>query len=325
MATPAIVDYASLQTAIGEELNRASDTTLIARIPDFINLAETEIRARQEFFVERYSITNLGNALPVTNHPFQLPDYVRRVKSMRAASGAYRHPITLVTRTDLAERQTTSLSGSWNQPMPGIPVIAVVEPQMANWMGAAGASSGIGPWVEFWPSPTGAPVPGAGGATAHSVLSGNAVGSVVVDSGGSGYDVNNPPSVMFLGGGPGTGAAGSVTISGGAVTAVTVTAGGSGYTSAPTVAFAGFAIDITYIRDLSPIVTNGTGKNGLLTLFPQVYLYGSLLQTAPWLQHDERIPVWQALFEKALKVANTEVERAQSSDVPKRARFRTFG
>jgi hypothetical protein len=67
-------------------------------------------------------------------------------------------------------------------------------------------------------------------ATAH--LTGTAVSSISVGSGGSGF--NNAPTVALTGGG-GTGATATASISSGAVTGFTVTNGGTGYTSAPTV------------------------------------------------------------------------------------------
>ncbi len=325
--TISITNYANLQAAIVEELNRVSDTVLVARVPDWIYLFEQDLRAEQEFTVERYSIANGGQPLPITTHPFQLPDYVRFVKSMRAAGGGYRHPLTLVTRADLWQRQNTSMSGNWNQPMPGVPSIAVIEPQAGTWMGAGGQNVGIGPWIEFWPSPIATPVPGAGGATATSTIVGGVVTAITVTNGGSGYDPNNPPPVMFLGGGPGTGASATAAVSAsGVITSVTVTGGGSNFTTAPIIAFASFAIDLVYVRDFVSIAADasGNGSNGILRMHPSVYLYGSLLHSAPWLQHDDRIQVWQALYEKALKRMNVEMERAQMSDVPKRARFKVF-
>jgi hypothetical protein len=44
--------------------------------------------------------------------------------------------------------------------------------------------------------------------------------------------------------------------------------------------------------------------NVLLTNYPNLYLYGSLLQTAPYLYHDDRIPTWQKFFEDALEEVN---------------------
>jgi len=73
---------------------------------------------------------------------------------------------------------------------------------------------------------------GSGGVAGVAVVSGNALASVPVASGGSGYTI--APVVVITGGG-GTGATATASVSGGAVTDITVTAGGSGYTSPPTV------------------------------------------------------------------------------------------
>lgn len=72
------------------------------------------------------------------------------------------------------------------------------------------------------------------GAAGTATVAGNAVTSVTVTNGGSGYSF--APAVTFSGGG-GSGAAGTATVVDGVVTGVTVTAGGTGYTSAPAVAF----------------------------------------------------------------------------------------
>jgi hypothetical protein len=72
-------------------------------------------------------------------------------------------------------------------------------------------------------------------ATATATRTANAVSSVTVVSGGSGYTA--VPAVTFTGGG-GTGAAATAVVTGGVVTAINVTAGGSGYTTDPTVTVA---------------------------------------------------------------------------------------
>ena len=65
-------------------------------------------------------------------------------------------------------------------------------------------------------------------------LSGGAVTSLTITSGGAGYD--SVPSVTLL---SGAGAAAVATVSGGSLTAIAVTSVGVGYTSAPTVAITG--------------------------------------------------------------------------------------
>jgi hypothetical protein len=51
--------------------------------------------------------------------------------------------------------------------------------------------------------------------------------------------------------------------------------------------------------------------NAILTEAPDAYLYGCLLQAAPYLEHDERIPVWQAKFDAAIDQLNTVAEREE--------------
>lgn len=73
---------------------------------------------------------------------------------------------------------------------------------------------------------------GGSGGTGTATLSGDAVTSIAVGAGGTGY--TSAPAVTLTGGG-GTGATATATVSGGAITGFTVTNGGTGYTSAPTV------------------------------------------------------------------------------------------
>ena len=73
-------------------------------------------------------------------------------------------------------------------------------------------------------------------ATGHAVLAATSVGSIVLDTAGTGY--TSVPTVAIAGGG-GTGAAGHALLAPTGVASVTVTAGGTGYTSAPTVGFTG--------------------------------------------------------------------------------------
>jgi hypothetical protein len=44
---------------------------------------------------------------------------------------------------------------------------------------------------------------------------------------------------------------------------------------------------------------------------PDVYLYGALLQATPYLEHDERIPVWQMKFDNAIEQLNEMRARQQ--------------
>jgi FtsP/CotA-like multicopper oxidase with cupredoxin domain/fibronectin type 3 domain-containing protein len=63
------------------------------------------------------------------------------------------------------------------------------------------------------------------------------LGSIKVTAGGSGY--TSAPTVQFLGGLPGTGAAATAVVSGGKVTSITLDTAGSGYSYAPTIMLSG--------------------------------------------------------------------------------------
>ena len=55
--------------------------------------------------------------------------------------------------------------------------------------------------------------------------------------------------------------------------------------------------------------------NWLLREHPDVYLYGALLQAAPFLRDDERIPVWRSFFIDAINSINQREIRRQIGGV----------
>lgn len=60
---------------------------------------------------------------------------------------------------------------------------------------------------------------------------------------------------------------------------------------------------IIYYGRLSPIGPS-TSTNWLLTKHPDAYLYGALVQSAPYLKNDERLATWGQLFLKAINDIN---------------------
>lgn len=53
-----------------------------------------------------------------------------------------------------------------------------------------------------------------------------------------------------------------------------------------------------------------TSTNSLMTAYPGLYLFGSLLQAAPYLRDDNRIPTWQSRYDRLLaKVKRKEGRR----------------
>lgn len=75
-------------------------------------------------------------------------------------------------------------------------------------------------------------------------------------------------------------------------------------------------VDFEYIRDLDPLTDSAV--NGLYLRHPDAYLYGTLVQSAPYLQHDDRIQVWEGMYQQAVKEINIERERAQFAASRKR-------
>ncbi len=62
--------------------------------------------------------------------------------------------------------------------------------------------------------------------------------------------------------------------------------------------------EITYYSEL-PALSDTTETNWLLEAAPDIYIYGALLHTAPYLQEDARLAVWKSLYDQALTDMNT--------------------
>lgn len=81
---------------------------------------------------------------------------------------------------------------------------------------------------------------------------------------------------------------------------------------------AAFDIDFQFIRDLTPLAT---AVGPLFARHPDLYLYGALAESAPFLQHDERLPVWNDRYTAAELEITREAERAQYSASSKLVRL----
>ncbi|MDI1262504.1 MAG: hypothetical protein PS018_04515 [bacterium] len=63
-----------------------------------------------------------------------------------------------------------------------------------------------------------------------------------------------------------------------------------------------YTIEMVYRRTVPPLAEND--PNWLLTLAPDVYLYGALLESAPYIKEDGRIQTWGLGFTSALSDLN---------------------
>ena len=85
-----------------------------------------------------------------------------------------------------------------------------------------------------------------------------------------------------------------------------------------------YTTELTYFAKLTKL-SNIVTTNWLLTSSPDIYLYGALLQAAPYLQDDARIQTWATLYERALNDLRTADDRGASSGGTLLTRAKTFG
>jgi len=62
--------------------------------------------------------------------------------------------------------------------------------------------------------------------------------------------------------------------------------------------------------------------NNVLSTYPAAYIYGSLIQSAPFLRDDGRVKLWSDMFSAAVTSANIEHERSRSQGGRLVQRFR---
>lgn len=68
---------------------------------------------------------------------------------------------------------------------------------------------------------------------------------------------------------------------------------------------ADYPFEILYY-ELPPLLDDSVQSNWLTEYAPQLLLYGTLLEATPFLKNDERIPVWQAMYDRAAAMLNGE-------------------
>ena len=85
-----------------------------------------------------------------------------------------------------------------------------------------------------------------------------------------------------------------------------------------------YTLELLYYEKIDAL-NSGNASNWMLSNYPEAYLYGSLMHSAPFLQEDNRITVWAALYEKAINDINTESERSKTSAAGRRIKIRSYG
>lgn len=76
-----------------------------------------------------------------------------------------------------------------------------------------------------------------------------------------------------------------------------------------------YTLEMVYRANI-PALTSTNTTNWLLTLAPDLYLYGTLLESAPYMKEDERIAVWSAGVQSAIDQLNSHGERQSANSGP---------
>lgn len=84
-----------------------------------------------------------------------------------------------------------------------------------------------------------------------------------------------------------------------------------------------YTIELMYYNDI-PALTASNTTNWLIDVAPDAYLYGSLLQAAPYLAEDSRIEVWGGLYSSAIQALNNTSEASRDSGSGLKMRFVSY-
>ena len=74
-------------------------------------------------------------------------------------------------------------------------------------------------------------------------------------------------------------------------------------------------LQVNYYKKLDTLSDSNT-TNTILTNYPELYLYGALAESAPFIMQDERINTWGTLYKEALKNANETSSRGSTTSSP---------
>jgi len=78
------------------------------------------------------------------------------------------------------------------------------------------------------------------------------------------------------------------------------------------------AYSFTLIYLALPLFNAETPENFLTLRYPSLLLYASMLETIPFLKGDERVPVFESLYNRALQSINKDAEKLYTDRVAKR-------
>jgi hypothetical protein len=86
---------------------------------------------------------------------------------------------------------------------------------------------------------------------------------------------------------------------------------------------AAYSAELVYLANV-PSLSATTTSNWLLLDSPDVYLYGALVQSAPYLKDDQRAPIWAGLYQSAIDGLNSSSDEQRYSGSGLRLKNRGF-
>ena len=84
-----------------------------------------------------------------------------------------------------------------------------------------------------------------------------------------------------------------------------------------------YTAELYYISKLAALSDTVT-TNWLLEYYPDAYLYGSLVHSAPYLKDDSRLQIWAALYQSAIDAINAESEKSKFGGSGRRMKIRAY-
>lgn len=84
-----------------------------------------------------------------------------------------------------------------------------------------------------------------------------------------------------------------------------------------------YSLEMLYYEKIDTL-NSGNTSNWILSNFPDAYLYGALVHSAPYLAEDARTNTWAALYQKAINDINGESERSKTSGSGRRMKIRSY-
>ena len=84
-----------------------------------------------------------------------------------------------------------------------------------------------------------------------------------------------------------------------------------------------YTLEMAYVAR-PPALGDSNADNWLLTYYPDAYLYGTLLQAAPYLKDDERVGLWKSMYDGAVAGIIADGERAKFGGSGLRVKIRSY-